>query len=205
MIDAPGDHPLPHPELHSQSPLIFALSAGWVLFRQHQIVHDPIFFGTTGAYRFDDPDCPAGATFGVLYAGEDPHCCFIESCGPTTGVPAVSGAYLDARAIARLELTEDLGFIDLASSGGLTRIGADARLVTGSYRVAQRWSVALRVHPSKPDGIRYPSRHDPTRVAYAIFSRPRSTFSVSTMGSLMTPSNRPLLNRILHDYRVDLL
>jgi hypothetical protein len=205
MTDAPGDHPFPHPELPSQSPRIFDLSAGSVLFRQHQIVHDPIFFGMTGNYRFDDPDCPVDATFGVLYAAEDPHCSFIESSGPTTGVPAVSGAFLDARAIARLEVTEDLRFIDLASSGGLTRIGADARLVTGSYRVAQRWSAALRLHPAKPDGIRYSSRHDPTRVAYAIFSRPRSTFSVSTMGSLMARGNRPLLNRILHDYRVDLL
>src|SRR6267142_3257480 len=76
-----------------------------------------------------------------------------ESCGSTTGVPAVSGAYLDAREIARLELTEELRFIDLAGSGGLTHIGADARLLTGAYKVAQRWAAALRLHPSKPDGI----------------------------------------------------
>jgi len=205
MTDVPGDHPFPHPELSSQNPLIFDLRAGGILFRQHQLVHDPVFFGMTGNYRFDDPGCSTGATFGVLYAAEDPHCCFIESCGPTTGVPAVSVAFLEARAIAKLEVTEKLRFIDLASSGGLTRIGADARLLTGSYRVAQRWSDALRLHPAKPDGIRYSSRHDPARIAYAIFSRPRSTFSVSTMGSLMAPANRQLLNRILHDYHVDLL
>jgi hypothetical protein len=35
--------------------------------------------------------------------------------------------------------------------------------------------------------------------------RPRSMFTVSTMGSLMAPANRRLLNRILHHYRVDLL
>jgi hypothetical protein len=111
-------------------------------------------------YRFDDPDCPTDASFGVLYVGEDPHCCFIESCGSTTGVPAVSGAYLDAREIARIELTEELRFVDLASSGGLTHVGTGARLVTGSFTVAQRWSAALRLHPFKPDGIRYPAWHD---------------------------------------------
>jgi len=205
MTDPPGEHPLPHPELHAQTPLIFTLKTGDLLYRHHQSGHDAVHFGKSGNYRFDDPDCPAGASFGVLYAGEDPHCCFIESCGSTTGVPAVSGAYLDARQITRLELTEELRFIDLASSGGLTHIGADARLVTGSYKVAQRWSAALRLHPSKPDGIRYPARHDPNRIAYAIFTRPRSTFKASSLGSLTASSNRTLLNQLMRDYNVDLI
>jgi hypothetical protein len=205
MTDMPGEHPLPHPELQAQIPLVFKLKIGDVLYRHHQSVHDPIYFGMSGNYRFDDPDSPTRASFGVLYAGGDTHCCFIESCGSTTGVPAVSGAYLDAREIARLELTEELRFIDLASSGGLTRLGADARLVTGSYKVAQRWSAALRLHPSKPDGIRYLSRHDPTRVAYAIFTRPRATFNVTSLGSLMASTNRTTLNQLLRDYNVDLI
>jgi len=205
MTDHPGDHPLPHPELASQTPLIFTLKKGEVLYRHHVAAHSPVHFGTTGNNRFDDPHCPADHTFGVLYVGADPHCCFIESCGPTTGVPAVSGAYLDARAMASLELTEDLRFIDLYSTGGLTRIGADGRLFTGSYKIAQQWSAALRAHPSKPAGIRYPSRHDHTRVAYAIYSRPVSSFKVGSLGSLMAPANRSLLNDILTLYKVELL
>ena len=205
MTDRPGDHPLPHPELVRQTPLIFTAKAGDVFYRHHRAEKDPIYFGTSGANRFDDPDCPRSHAFGVLYAGEDPQCCFIESCGPTTGVPAVSGAYLDARAIATLELTEDLRFIDLYSAGGLTRIGADGRLFTGSYKIAQQWSAALRAHPSKPAGIRYPSRHDHTRVAYAIYSRHASSFKAGSLGSLMSPANRTLLNDILTLYKVDLL
>jgi hypothetical protein len=84
MIDHPGDHPLPHAELPTQNPLIFTLHKGDVLYRHHQSVHNPIFFGTTGNYRFDDPDCPASGAFGVLYAGADPECCLLESCGSTT-------------------------------------------------------------------------------------------------------------------------
>jgi hypothetical protein len=35
-------------------------------------------------------------------------------------------------------------------------------LTSGSgYKNSQRWSRALRAHPSKPDGIYYRSRHDP--------------------------------------------
>lgn len=205
MIDPPGDHPLPHRELNSQTPLIFTLNPGDVLYRHHQSIHDPIYFGTTGNYRFDDPDCATGASFGVLYAGADAHCCFIESCGSTTGVPAVSGAYLTAREITKIQLTEELRFIDLATSGGLTHVGADARLVTGSYKVAQKWSAALRLHPVQPDGIRYPARHDMTKVAYAIFTRPPSAFQVTPLGSLMSSSNRILLNQLLNDYNVELI
>lgn len=164
MIDPPGDHPLPHKELNSQTPLIFSLNPGDVLYRHHQRIHHPIYFGTSGNYRFDDPDCAIGASFGVLYAGADTHCCFIESCGSTTGVPAVSESYLAAREIAKIQLTEELRFIDLATSGGLTRVGADARLVTGSYKVAQNWSSALTSRAARWYSLSRTARHDARRV-----------------------------------------
>ena len=205
MIDFPGDHPLPHPELDHQAPQVFTLGKGEVLYRHHQSIHDPIFFGTTGKYRFDDPNCPSPGSFGVLYAGADPECCLLESCGSTTSVPSVSGAYLDARQIACMELTEDLRFIDLVETGGLTSIGADGRLATGSYLVAQQWSAALKKHPIHPDGIRYRSRHAPERIAYAIYTRSRATFSVSSMGSFTDPANEDLFKRILKTYKVALI
>lgn len=205
MIDLPGDHPLPHAELANQNPLIFTLHQGDVLYRHHQSVHDPVFFGTTGNYRFDDPDCPAAGSFGVLYAGADPECCLLESCGSTTGMPAVSGAYLDARQIARMELTEELRFIDLVEPGGLTSIGADGRFVTGSYKIAQQWSATLKKHPTKPDGIRYRSRHAPERIAYAIYTRSPATFSVTSMGPFTNPANEALFNRILRMYNLALI
>jgi hypothetical protein len=68
MIDLPGDHPLPHAELASQDPLIFVVSAGEILYRHHQQIKDPVYFGKKGAYRFDDPQCPTPGCFGVLYA-----------------------------------------------------------------------------------------------------------------------------------------
>ena len=205
MTDLPGDHPLPHPGLNDQDPLIFVMSPGEALNRHHQKIHDPVYFGKKGDYRFDDPECPKAGCFGVLYAGADPECCLLESCGSTTGVPAVSGAYLEARAIARMELTSSLRFIDLVNDGGLTTIGADARLMSGSYTVAQNWSAALRKHGSKPDGIRYRSRHAPERIAYAIYERPTTTFRVASMGSFMDPSNVALFKHILKTYNIALI
>src|SRR5437899_10553083 len=57
---------------------------------------------------------------------------------------------LDQRHLSYLKIAAPLTLIDLAGSGGLTRIGADARLLGGSHAVAQRWSAALRNHPTKP-------------------------------------------------------
>jgi hypothetical protein len=204
MTDKPGDHPPPHVGLDKQRPAMFKLLKGEVVFRHHQLIHDPLFFGMTGNSRFDAPDCPH-SSFGVMYAGEDMQCCFIESCGSTTGSPTVSGAYLTDRQIAEIELVKDMEFIDLTASGGLSRIGADARLMTGSYTIAQQWSAALRKHPSKPDGIRYLSRHDPTRAAYAIYDCARSSFKITNRGSLMDASNRALLKEILNLYQVNLI
>lgn len=205
MTDRPGDLAPPHPELPSQHPLVFDLPKGSFLIRHHQIAHDALYFGTTGKNRFDDPDFRSSRAFDVLYAADDPHGAFIESCEISARAPAVSGTYLEARAIARLELQVDMRFIDTVSTGGLRRIGVDSRLFAGSHKVAQEWSAALRVHPVKADGIRYPARHDQTRAAYAIFSRTDSPFKVTSMGSLMDPSNRSLLNDILTTYEVDLL
>jgi hypothetical protein len=205
VIDLPGDHPPPHAQLAAQHPSIFTLLAGEILYRHYKKIDDPIYFGKKGYYRLDDPDCPAPGCFGVLYAGADPECCLLESSGETTGVPAVSGAYLDARAIARMRLTGSLRFIDLVDDGGLASIGADGRLGTGSYKVAQQWSAALKKHPCKPDGIRYRSRHAQERIAYAIYERPPSSFSVTSMGSFTDPTNEALLKRILRTYNFALI
>jgi RES domain len=205
VIDAPGEHPLPHLELHTQAPIIFSLRKGAIIYRHHQKAHNPVFFGSTGNFRFDDPDSGSPGCFGVLYAGDDPECCLLESCGPTTGVPSISVAYLAVRSIARLELSENLRMIDLVEAGGLTRIGADSRLTTGSYAVSQQWSASLRNHPIKPDGIRYRSRHAPERIAYAIYSRSQSTFLVSSMGSFTDPANEALLRVVLKTYKVSLI
>jgi hypothetical protein len=205
VIDLPGDHPLPHAGLAAQVPLIFTVPAGEVLYRHHQKIHDPLHFGKRGDYRFNDPECPKPGCFGVFYAGADPECCLLESCGSTTGVPAVSVAYLDARAIARMELTESLRFIDLVTEGGLASIGADGRLTTGSYLVAQRWSAALKKHPCKPDGIRYRSRHAPERIAYAIYQRPPTTFNVTSIGSFTDPANESVFKCILKTYNFALI
>lgn len=42
---------------------------------------------------------------------------------------------------------------------------------TGPDAVSQAWARALHAHPDAPDGILYPSRHDPSQRCVALFDR----------------------------------
>ena len=196
MTDFPGDHPEPPTDLSTRTPLFAELPAGAVLSRLHARSKSPLFFGRTGGNRFDSPD----RSYGVLYAGLDEHCSFIETYGQSTGIRTVTESSLEARHLAHLELLHPMKLIDLSNSGGLARVGADSRLFSGSHSIAQRWSAALRDHPSKPDGILYPARHDAARNACAIYECSPSVFRLHAKGSLLEHEHAALLGAILDCY-----
>lgn len=158
--EAPGPHPEPLSDLHGRRPSITHSSGPWL--RLYPIDLEPIHFGKdpSKAGRFGAPD----GRYGVLYASEDEFGAFVESFGRDTGVRAVDEIDLLDRGLARIEARRALSLVDLTGKG-LARIGADARLFAGDHGVARRWSAALRQHPLRPDGIRYPCRHDPSRGA----------------------------------------
>ena len=196
MIDSPGEHPAPPADLDSRSPLTFTIAAGTTLFRLHSRSKESLFFGRTGRNRFDAPD----GSFGVLYAAMDEHCAFIETFGQSTGIRIVTRPELENRVLSELTVIHAFTLIDLARSGGLARIGADGRLLTGSHAVAQQWSAALRQHPLKPAGLLYRARHDIARYACVLFDLPTSTFDVTNTGSLAEPHHAVLLGKILDVY-----
>src|SRR5258708_13247029 len=83
-----------------------------------------------------------------------------------------------------MKVMESMKLIDVWASAGLARIGADGRSMDGADAVARRWGAALRNHPTKPAGILYRARHDPAKLAFAIFERPRNVFHATSRGSL---------------------
>jgi len=125
---------------------------------------------------------------------------FIETFGKSTGVRTVTRRALDQLHVCYLNIAPPLTLIDIAASGGLTRIGAYARLLGGSCAVAQRWSAASRNHPTKPAGLLYPARHDVARKACALFDLPESAFEVTNARSLLDPQHAVLLANILDTY-----
>ena len=171
-------------------------------YRIHRLPHDPLHFGHAVLHRFDDPD----GEFGVLYAALDEHGSFIETFGldrlGSGGV--VTARALAQRGLARVVSSRPLRLVDL-TGGGLARVGADARLCSGEHRVARQWSRALWAHPSQPDGLLYPARHDPSRPCLALFDRARDAVAAEALGSLAEPRHVRLLAAILDAYGFGLI
>jgi hypothetical protein len=144
-----------------------------------------LFFGRTGQWRYDD----LKRTYGVLYVAADFEGAFIEGCihdaamGTTT--PLISERYLKKRCVSKIRFAGRLKLVDL-SGPGLAAIGADARICVGDYRIAQHWSRALWCHPQQPDGILYPSRHNPAIICAAVFDRAPDA-AAEKLGSFLGP------------------
>jgi hypothetical protein len=75
----------------------------------------------------------------------------------------------------------------------------------GSHAVTQRWSAALRTHPTKPARILYRARHAPAQLAFAIFECSGDVFQVTSRGSLRDPRKLKLLAAILDHYQFGLI
>ncbi len=103
------------------------------------------------------------------------------------GVSTVSVRSLTAHPLARLTFSRSLRVVDFAASGGLARAGADARICTGPRHLAQRWSLAVWRHPVQADGIAYDCKHDPPRVAAAVFDRAADAIRAESLGPLVSP------------------
>ncbi|KYF64378.1 hypothetical protein BE11_37860 [Sorangium cellulosum] len=194
-----GPHPDPPLDLATRPLPVTIFRRCW--FRIHRLAQDPLFFGRSGDNRFDAP----GGEFGVLYAGKDERCAFIEVFGHATGVRFVEQGELAARGLARIAPRRPLRLVNLAGEG-LARLGADARLTSGeSYAAAHRWALAIHDHPRRPDGIVYAARHDPSRICAALFDRASAEVEVTPLGSLADPARAALLARLLDTYRFGLV
>ena len=169
--ERPGRHRDPPPDLARRSLPLLMTSQPW--FRIYGLGYAPLYFGKTGDNRFDLPD---GKT-GVCHVAADEAGAFVETLGHTTGTRVLTQSALRNRGIAELHTRRPLQLVDLTGAG-LARIGADERLCTGDYTVAQRWSAAFFRHPQKPDGLCYRSRHDPDRLCAALYQRVARTVHV---------------------------
>jgi hypothetical protein len=170
------------------------------MYRICKVHHEPLHFGRSGRNRFDAPR----GEFGVLYAAETSEGAFVEACireRPAGNLFALP--YFQERRLVEISFSARLRLVDLAGSG-LSLLGADNRLATGSYRTAQRWSRSFWVHPDRPDGILYCSRFNPSLHCIALFDRSGAGCSVKDLGPLADRANRSFLGEMLDRYRLSL-
>lgn len=192
-----GRTPEPSKRFHSIKLPIAEIGSEW--YRSHPTRRGAVYFGRNRAYRFDAPD----GEYGVLYVEADADVAFIESFQVSGVWPAVTESKLKERSLSRIRISGTVRLVNLGESGGLTRIGADARIFTAGYTVSQRWSRSIHDHPDKPDGILYRPRHDPARVAAAMFDRIAERVTAETLGRWM--DQKAVLADVLDTYGVALI
>ncbi len=200
MTGRPRPHPDPPAGFDSVELPTSRRSRRW--FRAHRCRCKPVFFGTTRSSRFDDPN----GEFGVLYLAAEFEGAFVEGCLVDSGLgttgPLLSEKMLKARCLAEIRFARPITLVDLRGSG-LAAIGADARLSSGDYRIAQRWSRAIWRHPSLPDGILYLSRHNQQLLCAAVFDRAPETI-VKQLGSFLGSGLKADTAALLDRYGVGL-
>jgi hypothetical protein len=135
----------------------------------------------------------------VLYVARRPRGAFIETFGHDTGIRVLDARELSDRSLTRIEPTRALRLVDLTGEG-LARLGADSGILSGLYALSQPWAHSLHKHPSKPDGIAYRARHDPSQVCAAIFSRTSRVLKATTLGSFAETTLATMLTEILDIY-----
>ncbi len=103
-------HPGPPDDFDSRELVIRELAGP--LFRIHQAVHEPLYFGRASRYRFDAPS----GNYGVLYCAEDEWGAFIETFGQAAGISTVSVNSLAVNPLASISLSRPLKVVPLVAA-----------------------------------------------------------------------------------------
>jgi RES domain len=191
-------HPLPPKDFRSRELPTVSSQGTWYRLNDREFTSS-LYFDRSGSGRFDSP----AQGYGILYVGADVYASWIECYGRTHGAKGVSEIVLRQRNLFAIDSQRELVFADLTGNG-LVKMGADARLSSGSYVAARQWAQAIYDHPQTVDGIRYRSRHDDERYCYGIFDRCADELREKDLGNLIEAHPKQLAE-ILEYYDYGLL
>ncbi len=85
-------------------------------------------------------------------------------------VCGLGATHMGADRVTTLVANRAVRLVDLRGPG-LSQLGLDAAIFSGPYEPCGLWADALYVHPNRPDGILYPSRHNSSETCTAFFER----------------------------------
>jgi hypothetical protein len=165
-----GTPPPPPKDLATTALPLTVLIAGTAFTRVHPLAFGPIHFspgtGRPAQGRFDS----ATGAFGVLYAALNFDGAVVETLLRKPERRLISVGDISSRSVAALVTNRDVALVDLRGPG-LQRLGLDGTICTGPYKNCSLWADELFAYPDRPDGILYPSRHDPGEACIALFER----------------------------------
>ena len=166
---------------------------------------DPLGYGKSGS-RFSDPRRRiAENRFGVLYLGRTLKVCFVEAVlrderDAVVGDLVMDELELTARRYAEIEIAQPLTLLDLRNDARL-RQGVPSDVVGGkAHSLARRWSGAFHGHPTRIDGLLYPSRLNGVE-NIALYERAVSKLKAQTVYAL---DAAPGIAAVLDTYKVAL-
>jgi len=165
---------------------------GRIFFAPHL---DPLGFGKTPS-RFSDPRRRIPShRFGVLYLGATLKVCFLEAVlrdnrNGTVGDYPMDERELHLRRYAEIEVTAPLSLVDLRGDGAI-RMGVPSDVARASRQsLGRAWSLAFHQHPSRPDGIVYPSRLN-GQTNLAVYDRAVSKLRAASVCPLIAAADLP--------------
>ena len=189
--------PLPPEDFHRGAVVTVTINRRRLLYRVHRNEHAALFYGRTGANRFDSPD----KDYGVCYLGLSLYAAFAETFLRRPGATLIDWQDLAARSVTVLRVTETLRPARLYGPG-LSKMGATAAVTHGPHAIMQPWSAVLHTHPDGPDGVAYRARHDDDEKCLALFERQASPFERVSTISLIDDSKT--LGELLDHYGIGL-
>ena len=161
------------------------LRAGTTLHRIHRLIHDPVFFGPTGArpeQRYDDPE----GVYKVLYLALTLQTSLGETLVRNPAVTDVLSTDVLVRARSELAPTRTLRLYPL-NDAGLSAHGLRLPDVLGD-NYAKTWELSAYVHAeTDADGILYISRFNAGECV-ALFDRAADAIAATSItGVALTP------------------
>lgn len=193
----PSPGPLPPADFASRELPLETIPGGARLTRIHRSDLKPLFFGSTGGNRFDDP----AQSYGVCYLSTTLEGAFAETCLRSVGARFVALTFLETRSFSEIEVTAPLRLVSLHGPG-LAQSGATGAVTSGPHVVAQQWSRAIHDHPAAADGIAYRSNHDNGEICVALFERAGDRLAPGNSQPMTIDSVR--LAELLARYKVGL-
>lgn len=193
----PDPGPLPPSDFASRDLPTESVSPGTRLVRIHRSDLGPLFFGSTGGNRFDDP----ARTYGTCYLSTTFEGAFAETCLRAVGARFVALTFLEARSFSEIEVVDTLTFVSIHGPG-LAQLGATGAVTSGPHTVVQQWSRAVHDHPTAPDGVACRSNHDNGQLCVALFERASARLGAADTQPIMDDRSR--LAALLARYKVGL-
>ena len=132
-------HPAPSDDLHERPLDLIEFETDLWRITHRKYRDSPLFFGSTGQNRFDDP----GGSFGVCYFSPTFQGAFLETFGRDLHMNLVTPQALSSRLAVNVSVEPRLRLVDLTNRR-LRLLGADSRLnSTMNRQKTQRWSEAM--------------------------------------------------------------